>query len=525
MGGEFAGPYSDCKHPWVREMHDSWAPFNWVMKGAQVGCTEVAINRALYTIDKLHRDVMYVLPTTKNASKFSKGRFGTALALSPYLKGLFTDTNSVDLKQAGANCLYISGSRGDSNLKSVPVSELVLDELDEMDKWAISLALTRLQGHTEKHVFGLSTPTIPNRGIHEQFKNSTQEHFVFPCPSCSRQIHLTWPDNIEILGESLIDPKIKDSYLKCHLCNARLEHLDKPNFLKHATWVSMNPNGIKEHRGFHVSQMYSFTMSPAELVYFYFKGFGSEWDAKQFHNSQLGVPFISDGAQVTDEMIDRSIRNHTKNDDRPVVGGEKIITMGVDQGDWSYYEICEWTIESFGLDLNATSQCKVICEGKFWREDFDRELNRLMREWQVLTCVIDADPFGLEARRFARRFPGHVYLCRYRSGVTAREIAITDDEDGAPIITVDRSNWMSAALGRFKNNPSRIWLPADVSHEYREHVKNLVGTYKQDEEFGNPVYVYEDIGPDHFGHARCYAEIALPLVAVQMTNKDVKAFL
>src|SRR3990167_3888273 len=36
MGGNFPGPYSDKYHPWVREMHDSWAPFNWAMKGAQL---------------------------------------------------------------------------------------------------------------------------------------------------------------------------------------------------------------------------------------------------------------------------------------------------------------------------------------------------------------------------------------------------------------------------------------------------------------------------------------------------------
>ena len=223
-------------------------------------------------------------------------------------------------------------------------------------------------------------------------------------------------------------------------------------------------------------------------------------------------------------MIDRSIRNHTKNDPRPVVGGERIITLGVDVGDWSYYEVCEYQVDDFGLDINAGAQAKVLAEGKFWREQFDSELNRLMREWQVLTCVIDADPWILEARRFARRFPGHVYLCRYRRGVTAKEIAISDEDDDAPVITVDRSNWLSAALGRFKTDPSRIHLPCDVSMEYREHIKSLVGTYERDE-FGNPIYVFKETGPDHFAHARAYAEIALPLVAVQVTNKDVKAFL
>lgn len=525
MGGDFAGPYSDKYHPWCREMHDSWASFNWAMKGAQLGVTEVAINRALYTIDKMKRDVLYVLPTTKNASKFSKARFGSALALSPYLKSLFTDTNSVDLKQAGQNCLYISGSRGNNNLKSIPASELILDELDEMDQEAIYLALERLSGQKTKHVWGISTPTVPDHGIHKQYMLSTQEHFVFKCPSCSQHIDLEWPRNVEIIGEHVTDPRCFDSYLKCHLCQAKLEQEEKPNFLKGAKWVSMNPNGNPEHRGFHVSQLYSYTVSPGELVEFYHRGFGDELAAKEFHNSKLGLPFIGDGAQVTEEMLDKSIRPHTKaNASRPTYGGERIITLGVDVGDWSYYEVCEWDVQTYGIDINSNALATVLSEGKFYRDDFDSTLNMLMREWQVLTCVIDADPWILECRRFARRFPRHVYLCRYRKGVSAKEIAISDEDDYAPVITVDRSNWLSAALGRYKTDPTRIHLPADVSREYREHMKGLVGTYERDE-FGNPVYVFKKVKPDHFAHARCYAEIALPLVATQITNKDVKAFL
>ena len=41
-------------------------------------------------------------------------------------------------------------------------------------------------------------------------------------------------------------------------------------------------------------------------------------------------------------------------------------------------------------------------------------------------------------------------------------------------------------------------------------MKSLVGTYERDE-FGNPIYVFKETGPDHFAHARAYAEIALPL--------------
>ena len=145
MGSPFEGPYSFYHHPWCRAIHDSQSAFTVAMKAAQLGVTETGINRAFFTLDQLKRDVLYVLPTTLNASDFSKARFSGA-NLSPYLKNLFTDTNTVGLKSTGINSLYIRGSRGDSNLKSIPVSELVLDELDEMEQKAVWLALERLSG-------------------------------------------------------------------------------------------------------------------------------------------------------------------------------------------------------------------------------------------------------------------------------------------------------------------------------------------------------------------------------------------
>ena len=112
MGAPFPGPYTTRFHPWCRELHDTSAPYVYVQKGAQLGVTEVAINRAFYTLDFLQRDVLYVLPTSLAASDFSKSRFSAALANSPYLRSIFSDTNAVNLKRAGGNSLYIRGSRG-----------------------------------------------------------------------------------------------------------------------------------------------------------------------------------------------------------------------------------------------------------------------------------------------------------------------------------------------------------------------------------------------------------------------------
>ncbi len=106
-----------------------------------------------------------------------------------------------------------------------------------------------------------------------------------------------------------------------------------------------------------------------------------------------------------------------------------------------------------------------------------------------------------------------MWLTRYRRGQTAKEIAISEEETGAPFATVDRTNWLSCTLGRFKTNPPRILLPRDISFEYREHVKNLVRTYKKDDT-GNMAAEYVNTGADHFAHSLCYADIGLALAPI-----------
>ena len=513
MGSPFPGAYSFLHHPWCREIHNSKAAFTVAMKAAQLGITEAGINRAFFTLDQLKRDVLYVLPTTLNASDFSKARFATALKLSPYLKSLFVDTNTVGLKSTGTNTLYIRGSRGDSNLKSIPVSELVLDEVDEMDTKAIWLALERLSGQIEKHVVAISTPTVPKYGIHKLYLTSTQEHFYFKCPCCSRWTEFVWPDCVEIIGETVSDPRTVESYVKCKECKHRLEHAAKIEFLSGGLWQPTNHEvDPKESRGFYANQLYSSTVTPGELVIAYFRGQGDEVANKEFHNSKIGVPFIGENAQVSDAMLDAAVRRHSINDVRPMVGGRRCITLGADQGKTGYISVVEWLCDGDPrIDINLAMVGKLLWYGKFREEGWDY-LGQLMREWQVLAAVVDADPNINDARRFARKFHGYVWLCRYRRGQTAKEISISEEDTGAPMATCDRTNWLSCTLGRFKINPSRIWLPTDISLEYREHIKNLVRTYERDEH-GNPEAVYVATGPDHFCHSLVYADIALTFAA------------
>lgn len=513
MGSPFPGPYGFLHHPWCRDIHDSQATYTVAMKAAQTGVTEVGINRAFYTLDKLKRDVLYVLPTTLAAGDFSTHRFTGALNLSPYLTKLFVATNKVQLKSTGINVLYIRGSRGKTNMKSIPVSELILDEIDEMSREAVGLALERLSGQVEKHILALSTPTVPQRGIHKLYLESTQEHFTFKCPCCGKFTELIWPNCVEVIGDSVSDPRCHESFLKCKECGGKLEHSTKTEWLASGKWQTTNKQvSRKESRGFYINQLYSSTVTPGELVIQYHRGIGDEAANQEFFNSKLGLPFVGEGAQITDEMIDRAVGDHTINDLRPKTS-EGLRTLGCDQGKICYVSVVDWRLgKNAELDIQASARGKLIWFGTFLEDDFEY-LDELLREWQIHLAVVDLDPQVNEVRDFCRRFPGCVYGCRYRRGQTAKEMTVSDEDTGAPLATVDRTAWISCALGRLKCNPPRLILPRDITTEYRSHLKSLCRSYVKDKT-GNSVAEYLTTGgQDHFAHSLVYSTIGLSLLA------------
>lgn len=523
MGEPIVGPYTFKYHPWCREIHDADCPFMTAKKSAQAGFTEVAINRALYTIDVHKRSVLYVLPTkVPDAADFSAVRFGGALDMSEYLNAMFSDTNKIDLKQAHGAALYIRGANSESGLKSIPVSELILDEYDEMGEKAVRLALRRIDGQFEKHVFMLSTPTVPGWGIDAQYQLSTQEHFFFPCPSCSRNIELKWPESFEVCGETPNDPEVARSRLLCYECKATLPHEAKFEFLAPGQWTPTIDNS-SDHRGFNINQLYSSTRPPHEIAADYLTGLRSEVALQEFMNSVLGQAYLASDAQVREEHLAKAVERgtHLMTDARPV-NDARMITMGIDQGKWNYVVVCEWFYNNFGYDLNANATCKVLWAGKIGEGDF-RQFDRLMHEWQVRHCVIDPDPNINDARQFARRYKGKfVTMARYRRGLSGKEISIGEQDSGAPMAICDRTGWLDASLSRFYNGS--IALPKDIPLEYREQIKAPARRYKTTDD-GNIIAEYIETGPDHFAHAQTYAEIALPLAASSVSARSISAFL
>jgi len=131
MGQPFPGPWTFNHHPWLKDMHDSQAEIIIGQKAAQMGYTEVALNKVFKAIDIDGISVLYVLPaSTPDASDFSTARFDPALEMSEHLRSMFTDVKNIGHKRAGNANLYIRGSRSRSQLKSIPVGLVIVDEKD-----------------------------------------------------------------------------------------------------------------------------------------------------------------------------------------------------------------------------------------------------------------------------------------------------------------------------------------------------------------------------------------------------------
>lgn len=520
MGSPFPGNYSFKYHPWTRDMHDSEAPLNTGQKAAQVGYTEAVLNRTFFKMDVHRVDCLYILPSkTPDASDFSAARFDPAIQLSPHLTAMFSDVKNVGHKRAGSTNLYIRGSNSRPGLKSVPVGFLVFDEVDEMTQENRPLALERLSGQLDKQIWQISTPTIPDFGINVDFQKSTQEHFFFKCPGCSKQIELTL-NNLVICGNGIEDPDLHKSHIICLECkkvlkqplqDAREYALRNAQLLENGLWVPTHHHDMS-NRGFYINQLYSSTISPVILATSWFHSQGSKSYEQELYNSKLGLAHIVEGARIDDTQILKAMKDYLNG-----VYGSGLITMGVDVGTkWIHYEIDEWEIRRLGNDLNIMSDCKALKVGKVTKFE---ELDTLMREYQVQHCIVDAFPERRNATNFARRFDGHVHLCFYSRGITQNDIQFTED---SLCIRVDRTSWLDLALGRFHSGG--IQIPKDIPTEYKKHLKALTRVYERDAD-GNPVGKYLKTDEDHYAHARCYSEVALPLAASLISNENIENFL
>ena len=498
--------------PWTRDMHNCENERNVGQKAAQMGFTEMCLNRCFYTIDVETKSVLYVLPTAGDANNFSSSRFDPALELAPHLQKMFSDVKNKGHKRAGACNLFVRGCRSKSGLKSDPVGQMFFDEVDEMDLAQITLALERMSGQSDRQAWLISTPTIDGKGINAYFNDSTQENFFFKFPCCSKQTELIFPECLVIPTDDPNDKALLDTHIICKECGGTIHHEDKAKILNKGIWVPSHADRLT--RGFHVNQLYSCRLDPWNIAQLSLKAQTNPTDEQEFYNSKMGVTHAVEGAQLTEKDIMAMKGGYTTQDCSPP---NSFVTMGIDVGSWIHYEIDQYIFhkERMTNDINLMADCRVLKSGKV--RNFE-ELDELMYRYRVASCVIDQQPETRKALEFANRFDGRVKLCIYSNGASGKLVRLHDELEHR--VSVDRTTWLDLSLGRFRSET--IKLPVDISQEFISHLTAPVRVYKRDQN-GNPFGVYENTKDDHFAHARNYAEIALQVGATAFGSHDMES--
>ncbi len=526
--GDFSGPWSFKYHPWLEGMHNCTADFIVGQKSAQAGFTEWLLNTVFFEIDINQSNVLYVLPTKNpGASTFSASRFNPALEASAHLRSMFSMVDNIGHKRAGSANLHIVGSRSRSALKEKPCNIMAFDEVAEMVQANIPLAFERGSGKLKPRILMVSTPTIPGRDINTYYNQTTQNHFFFKCPSCSRMTELVYPQCLVIIGEDPDDPRVHESYLICKECKAVLPHATKHEYMARGRneWVPAYAN--KNGEGFHTNQLYSPTISPGKFAIAALRARLNPFAEQELYNSKLGLTHTTAGASVTDADINACIeKGNFMMADVPDLS-DKPLTMGVDIGQpLCHYVIREWTIPSkFKNPADPGPECtsRTIRMGHV--RHFG-EISELIEKHRINHTVVDANPERRSAYQLCMKHFGRVHMCYYVRGIQSRQLYAKKERDtevmsDEPSVCVDRTSWLDATFSRYKLRT--ILLPGDTTQEYKDHIKAPVRKYEKganDELIST--YEMADDAHDHFAHAENYAEIAFPFVLGQGTVKRVK---
>lgn len=463
-------PFTFERHEYLRTPYQDDHPCIVEMKSAQMGLTSKAMLKTIYCLQfRKYRGVLYLFPSRSDVLDFSKGRISPLLEENEELSKLIKDTDSAGIKAIGNGFLYLRGMRSRVGLKSIPVDFVIFDELDEAPQNAVDMAMERLSHSEYKEILKLSNPTLPDYGIDKAFQETDQRFWLLKCERCGEYTCLedTFPDCLLEIGDRVIRA--------CSKCKSELN----PSI---GEWVAKKP-AVTEKRGYHYSQLFSHYIDPKEILHQY----RTTANLQDFWNLKIGLPYVEAENRLSIQEV------------LSLCGSDGIVDqesgpcfMGVDQGRDLHVVIGKKHPQKAG---------KIVHLGiyKDWQE-----LDRLMKNFNVLRCVVDALPETRNARAFAERHRGKVFLNFYREFLKGDY----KWDEGNLTVTCNRTESLDASHHEIMAGQIILPRECEIVREFANHCHNIAKKLEEDEETGSKRYVYVRLGPDHFRHAFNYESIA-----------------
>lgn len=383
-----------------------------LMKCSQVGFTVMEMLASIYMGIKFGPATVGMFLPDMRLTGIKSMRFMETVRTVPDVHRLMTqDADDGSGRKAGEGNVYtrrirdalflFSWTSGRATTESMPMDFLSFDEVQEMTIAQIEKTYERVSASKIRFVLMGSTANWPEADIHHWYLRGTKHRFHTRCPTCSTQKPLDdyFPDCIKF------DP---DRDLYRYVC-PNGHWLSDP---QHGEWVAESPEVDRgpqpdvplierrlRIRSIHFPQFLSPTISAEEIL----TAYNTATDMKNFYNRKLGKPFLDPSqVPVTLEHLAACVaagkaagiqwKDRARN-----------TYMGIDQmGNYNVHVIKE--------RLPDGRQAVIHVEETYSEDPFGRS-SELMEQYGVSVCVVEINPNYNDAKKFANRHRGKVFIC------------------------------------------------------------------------------------------------------------------
>jgi hypothetical protein len=446
---------------------ESYGKIDVIMKCAQVGFTVMEMLAMVYTALKMApcKIGMY-LPDMKLAALKSSERFMPIVRTVPDAYRLMVDTvegafrrggeGNVMVRNMGDSRFHFLWTSGKATTESIPLDVVSFDEVQEMEIADMEKTKERLSASSIRYTMMGSTANWPDRDIHYWYKRGTQHQFWTECPNCG--MHQVLDEHFPACIK--YDPDRSDYRYECHECHGWIDDSQV------GEWRAKAPDAAI--RSVHFPQFLSPTISPREII----EAFQNADDLKNFYNRKLGKPYVDPSQVPVDlEMLNDCARLGMQLGLQWESAGRGYF-MGIDQ------------MGFFNVVLIAkrlpTGHMGIIHAEEIYGDDPFARCDELMEQYRMAVCVVETLPNYNDAKRFAQRHPGVVFLAGYadikdemlRWGdaprMDASERRTSEDERDRFTVTLDQYKCMQVSMARIQKRmclfPDPLALVQDI-HE------------------------------------------------------------
>lgn len=414
------GPWRNERIPFLRGVMDALDdrhPAQIVVfeKSAQVGGSECGLNWVGWTIDQSPAPMLALLPTEKLGNRWVRGRLHPMIAETPPIRrkvplGRKSDAgNTLQEKHFDGGVLYVGSANIPSDLSSVPVARLLLDEVDRMPRMIedegdpVEIAKRRVatfQGRNK--VFEISTPTDEGSRIDADYAESSGGRYFVPCPHCGTHQVLRW-------GNLVYDAKRpkEGAWYRCDECAALIEEHSKTDMLARGEWRHERPELCESVIGFHVNCLYTpigLGDSWAENASAFVKARRDPAKLQAFTNTRLGEVHHGASIRIEPETLRRRAEPYRL---RTIPPGVLLLTAGADvQHDRIEAQILGW-----GRDERLTVIDYAVIPGSPVGDEVYRKLDEYLAatflntfgvEMRISAALVDSGNWQHEVTNFTR---------------------------------------------------------------------------------------------------------------------------